>query len=244
MNRPPVTRWANTELPEPLARALASAEPARSNDDAAALSRMRERLQSSIGPTFDKHVPGHAAAHAIVLLKRSKWLVVSAAVSAGLAFFATRAALGPAPSVIASQPVPIAAPAVAAQELPAALPPAAAEPSLPTMPPGAAERRERKHPRQPGTTAQLGLAEELKGIENIRAQLETSPAKALAAAEAQQRVFAHGVLAPERELLRIEALLRLGRVSEAKARAARARGASGDQPYRDQIANLLRTAEH
>lgn len=240
MNRPPVARWVNTDLPEPLARALAStaAQP-----EAATLSRMREQLQSSIGPAFDSQVPGHSAAHALVLLKRGKWLAASALVTAGLAFFATRSAIGSpepaAPARVSASPAPLtAAPATVPQ------PPAATIPQLTAAGDRSPPPPERKRPRPaPSAAAQPGLAEELKGVERIRQELEASPAKGLAAAVEQQRMFAHGVLAPERELLRIEALLRLGRVSEARARAARARSASGDQPYRDQIQKLLSTAE-
>lgn len=84
---------------------------------------------------------------------------------------------------------------------------------------------------------QSGLAEELRGIERIRALMAASPARALAEARAQQRRFSHGALAPERELLRVEALLRMGRVSEATARA-HAHG-TPSEPYRQQLERLL-----
>jgi hypothetical protein len=205
---------------------------------------MRAQLQSEVGPAFDTCVSGPSSACAVLRVKRGKWLAASALMTAGLAFFATRAAIGPpdpGPAVrISASPLPL--PATAVPE-----PPAARVPQLTAAEDRSTQQAERKRPRAAAIVTDLatqpGLAEELKGVERIRQELAVSPARGLATAVAQQRMFARGVLAPERELLRIEALLRLGRVSEARARAARARGASGDQPYRDQIQKLLSTAE-
>jgi hypothetical protein len=51
-----------------------------------------------------------------------------------------------------------------------------------------------------------------------RRELESNPAETLKLAEEHSRLFAAGTLVPEREVLAIEALARLGRLSEARAR--------------------------
>ena len=86
---------------------------------------------------------------------------------------------------------------------------------------------------------QAGLAAELRGLAEIRKLLETSPTRALALAESQETLFMHGALGPERELLRIEALLRADRADEAKRRAAHALSASNNSPYRARIEKLF-----
>ncbi len=87
--------------------------------------------------------------------------------------------------------------------------PAARAPALPAA---ARSRRET----QPAPAA---LAEEVAAIDSTRRALETSPYRALELAEEHRARFGDGVLGPERDLLRIEALLALGRDDEAQALA-------------------------
>jgi len=90
-----------------------------------------------------------------------------------------------------------------------------------------------------GSPAPSGLAAELQGLAEIRRLLQTAPKRALDEAEAQETRFVSGALGPERELLRIEALLRAGRAEEAKHRARRALSASNNPPYRARIEKLF-----
>lgn len=83
------------------------------------------------------------------------------------------------------------------------------------------------------------LADELRGLAQIRALLTHVPERALAAADEQQQRFARGVLGPERELLRLDALVRLGRVKEARTCAAQLQAVPENHPYRARIAALL-----
>lgn len=90
-----------------------------------------------------------------------------------------------------------------------------------------------------GDAAPTGLAAELRGLAEIRSVLDSSPARALSLVETQERQFAQGALGPERELLRIETLIRTGRADEAKRRATRALSASNNPPYRERIEKLF-----
>jgi hypothetical protein len=89
------------------------------------------------------------------------------------------------------------------------------------------------------TSPELGLAEELRQLNQLRQQLRVSPARALVEADAHARRFPHGTLGPERELLRVDALLRLGRSAEAHKLAARMLEAPEGHPYRAQLQKLL-----
>jgi hypothetical protein len=84
-----------------------------------------------------------------------------------------------------------------------------------------------------------GLAEELRQLEHARRLLHTSPQRALAAVRIQSRRFSHGALGAERDLVRIDALLRLGRAEDAQRLAERVLGVPDNHPYRVQIETLL-----
>ena len=61
----------------------------------------------------------------------------------------------------------------------------------------------------------------------------------LAAADAHERRFPNGALAEERELLRIEALFRLDRDREARARAAALTASRAGRAYQVQVQRLI-----
>jgi hypothetical protein len=86
------------------------------------------------------------------------------------------------------------------------------------------------------------LAEEATLLEQARAAIGSSPAHALELTELHASRFPKGQLGMEREIVAIEALKALGRMSEARARAdallARARGSL----YEDRIRNLFPAA--
>lgn len=66
-----------------------------------------------------------------------------------------------------------------------------------------------------------GSGEELTLVARAQSALANSPALALSLASEHEERFAQGVLVQERELVAIDALLRLGRRSEAEGRALR-----------------------
>ncbi len=66
-----------------------------------------------------------------------------------------------------------------------------------------------------------GPAVEVRLLERAQDALRSRPAEALALADDHARRFPRGMLVQEREVIAIEALVKAGRVGEAKARAAR-----------------------
>jgi hypothetical protein len=61
--------------------------------------------------------------------------------------------------------------------------------------------------------------DELKALEQAQDALKTDPDYALAQCDDDAKLFPNGTLAQEREAIAIDALTRLGRMPEAKARA-------------------------
>lgn len=124
--------------------------------------------------------------------------------------------------------------------------PSASAPGLPDLAPSsqpAAARRGIAAPTPPNLDAQVEpvepLAQEAALLERARGALESAPARALALTREHAREFPSGQLGLEREIVAIEALQKLGRVTEARARAdALLRTAPGSY-YEERIRNLL-----
>jgi hypothetical protein len=76
-------------------------------------------------------------------------------------------------------------------------------------------------------------------IRDAQDALRTEPARALSLAEAHRRRFGEGTLGPEREVLAIDALARLGRGEEARARAGRFRARWPGSPHLRRIEVIL-----
>ncbi len=76
-------------------------------------------------------------------------------------------------------------------------------------------------------------------IERARALMAKSPARALALTELHRRAFRTGELAPEREVLAIDALVRLHRRAEAVARADAFRAAHPHSIHASRISAIL-----
>ncbi|MBX3192296.1 MAG: hypothetical protein KF819_35225 [Labilithrix sp.] len=74
-------------------------------------------------------------------------------------------------------------------------------------------------------------AEEMKLLRRAQDALASSPAEALARCEEHAKTYPRGGLAEEREVLAVDALLRLGRRSEAESRAARFKAAHPGSAY-------------
>jgi hypothetical protein len=86
-------------------------------------------------------------------------------------------------------------------------------------------------PSDTGAKAVVG-AEEWRILRAARRAMSTDPAHALALAREHAQKFPDGMLSQEREAIAIEALARLGRTSEAKARAESFSGSFPASPYR------------
>jgi hypothetical protein len=230
-------RWLEGELPDELRRVLRSAPPVGSS--AGQLTRIRASLGLAIGPAFSSsgrsegNATGQGAASRYPqLLSLAKPLGLATLLAAGLG---TLWIHPPAAQLRSSASPPTAASDDSLRPRTAAAPP------LPSPSQTSADANPRasvlgadKLP-----VRELGLAEELQQLEIIRREVERSPQRALAAAAVHRQRFPHGALGPERELLRIEALLRLGQYERAQRLADRALRASAANPYRDQVAALI-----
>ncbi len=91
----------------------------------------------------------------------------------------------------------------------------------------------------PSTPGHLG---EYRLLRSARQALVGDPAQALALAQEHARRFPRGMLAQEREAIAVEALVRLGRRREARARARGFFAAYPSSPYRSRIERLLEHA--
>ena len=94
----------------------------------------------------------------------------------------------------------------------------------------------------PGPSSTQALSEtELLG--DARAALDTSPGVALTFCERHRREFPNGALVQEREIIAVTALVRLGRTSDARARAERFRRSYPRSAYLRQLERVLSVAE-
>lgn len=83
------------------------------------------------------------------------------------------------------------------------------------------------------------LQEEIRLLEQARRNLASSPEAARLTLLAHERRFPSGHLRIERELLLVDALVRLGRGVEAEARAASLERQNPNSPYRERLDQIL-----
>jgi hypothetical protein len=172
---------------------------------------------------------GAAAGSKVATLGGAKvWLVLAAAVAA-LVGLQQRFSAAPERPVATVQPRA----AIAVSEAPVTpAPPAAATHSpsdtevAPVVLPSAPMQRSRRaHDDRVRTSsatasrAEVDTDAEVALISSAQQALERDPHRALAALNEHARRFEHGVLAEEREVLRFDALVALGRLDEARMRA-------------------------
>jgi hypothetical protein len=87
------------------------------------------------------------------------------------------------------------------------------------------------------------VAREAYLLERARALLATNPSSALRTLQQHEREFGAGTLQLEREFLRIDALVRLGRSAEARERAGALRRLSPGHLYEQRLKSLLGSSE-
>lgn len=194
---------------------------------AGARDQMQARVFAAAGVAGP---PASAPAPASVPLA-AKLFVVGALVvgAAGVGWWLLRD--NPAPSR------PVQAAVTAPPPAPAAAPPPRVTPIVPAAPPAPAPAPAAKPPRakthQPSPSPAAGLAEELRLVGAARrALVDGDPRAALAKIATYERHFAHGELAPEAALVRIDALCAAGRVSDADAEVDRFVDRWPDSPHR------------
>jgi hypothetical protein len=83
------------------------------------------------------------------------------------------------------------------------------------------------------------LALEVRWLDQARSLLATEPAAALARADGHAQRFPEGALSTERELIAIDALLRLGRERDARVRADAFSARHPSSLYRERLQHLL-----
>jgi hypothetical protein len=128
-------------------------------------------------------------------------------------------------------PVAIVVTATAAAEAPASIEPLASSVVVarPSLARGATPR-----------TVEAGdPTAEVKLLERAQDALRSRPAEALALCTEHERTFQRGMLAQEREVIAIEALVKLGRMDDARARADRFAAAHPSSSHQRRIDALL-----
>ena len=141
-------------------------------------------------------------------------------------------------------------PPVRDEARPAASPPRGRAPSAQTPEPSPAPEPEstasavaadplEAAPASAAPVAQVPAPSEGALLLRARQQLASDPASALALTEEAGRRFPDGALAPEREVLAIESLARLGRLPAARARLTAFRAAYPGSPHLARLASLV-----
>jgi hypothetical protein len=244
-------RWLKSELPDELERILRNVQASPPAGDR--LARMRANLGAAIGAEFSNpQQPGGAPTHAAPapaarFVSLGKPIGLGMLVVLGLGALWWNHNLSRDASQLSaaneSQHTVNTAPPSAADQTSPQLAPTDRAPESNTAPPTPLPPSAAIEPRsietRPSARRELGLAEELRQLERIRREVARSPKRALLDADAHRQRFPHGALGPERELLRIEALLRLGQSDRAEQLAATVLSAPESNPYHAQVADLM-----
>jgi hypothetical protein len=102
-------------------------------------------------------------------------------------------------------------------------------------------RRATSHPGSgPLSAGSLDGETELALLQEAEGDLRADPAEALAVAARHEARFPHGALVQEREVIAIDALVRLGRVEDARARASRFVKDFASSAHRTRVETLVR----
>ncbi len=92
----------------------------------------------------------------------------------------------------------------------------------------------------PSADAEPGLADEVQALDRAREAMQADdPDEALRAVDAYQRDFGSGALAPEAEVLRIEALVRQGQMARARALGQQFLARHPSSPHARRVQSLL-----
>lgn len=144
----------------------------------------------------------------------------------------TPVAAPPAPApVVAEEPAPTPAPVA---------PVVAPVPQAPPRPPAPrAAPRAAAPPRPPAPSPEETLSREAALLEEARALVRTSPGAALRKVAEHERLFRQAVLVPERELIAVEALARLGRPTDARRRARALLARHPGTLYEERVERIL-----
>lgn len=156
------------------------------------------------------------------------------AVVGGVAWWSSQDARPSTPTLVASGVQPVEARTVTAAQ-PSAAPPVAS--AAPPDPDPVSSVRKAPPPLSAAPSAEPPL-DQAKMLELARRKLASDPAGALALAE-KARTVEGGNLGTEAEIIAIEALMRSGRVSDARSRAQRMLTRSPNTPYKRRLRDIL-----
>lgn len=226
---PPRLRTLKPELSARLASALETQPGERPTTEELAALRAKLRAALEAQPNGHSHADSRRRARSGSRRAASLAFTFAAGAAAGVAV-ATGLFLGfqrTAPPPVASAPPPVVVPRAPSvrQSRPAPTPSEA--PTVPSATPPAASRAEGSSApsahaaAEPSESASEPSQDELALVARAQEALARTPGAALSLAAEHERAFPHGVLTQEREVIAIDALLRLGRRTEAEARATR-----------------------
>jgi hypothetical protein len=238
-------------------------EPTRWRDDDSSPREARDLLRTVKGARGSRPLPAASRARSVARLDRMLALPAAAglllwlkgvAVAAGIGVLGVAAVKGipvllsssdtaetvspastaTAPVMTKPKPAPTAAPVPSVTATPTATA------SVTAIPTATTATTATSPPIEPAPSTETdSLAREAAMLDRARALLGSDPGAALAALDAQAAAFPAGHMSLERELLSVEALRRLHRVSEARARGEsllrRARGSI----YEDRVRAIL-----
>jgi hypothetical protein len=171
-----------------------------------------------------------APAPASLLVKALPWLLGGTLAVAGVATFrAHRNGAG------APQKMPVAAP------VPEAVEPVAPEPSPPAPSPSTHARTPLPIASKVTPSAEPdGLVGEERLLNEAHQAVAADPHRALSLAQSHARRYPHGQLAAERQLIMIEALVKLGRQRHAEALGRELRRTAPNSIYEERLDEILR----
>jgi TolA-binding protein len=196
----------------------------------------------ALPPVVDARVTGQVAAlgsvPAAAPLKALPWLVAGGAVvvAGALAWVGTQR--GVVPRVDSRAPSTLSAAPIAA---PAPIPPAVAEaPARDREKRASQASAARGTPAESASASEDALAGEAKLLNQAHAAMTADPQKALAIAGEHAKRYPRGQLAAERELILVQALVKLGRVREAEARGRALRKSTPSSIYGERLDTILK----
>lgn len=118
------------------------------------------------------------------------------------------------------------------------------QPPAPIAPPARPASNARRRGARALVPSNSQFAEELLLLERANASLVSRPQRSLALAREHRQRFQRGVLVEEREMLAVQALIRLGRLDDARRRADALRAAYPHTAYGERLTTLLHGLPH
>jgi hypothetical protein len=171
------------------------------------------------------------------LVKAIPWLVGGGAVVLAGAVTLVVQRRAPVPDAVPIQATTITAPAGAVPDpVPAPSTPSEVPPETKSAP---AAGGGRGAPAEASSASEDALAGEAKLLNQAHDVMATDPRKALAIAGEHAKRYPHGQLAAERELILVQALVKLGRAREAEARGRALRKSTPNSIYGERLDTIL-----